>query len=45
MPGSIETLEESLKWLGIDFHESPSKGGPYGPYIQVYMYNIYTKIL
>ena len=35
VPESVEKLEESLCWLGIEFHESPSKGGPYGPYVQV----------
>ena len=35
VPGSKEGLEETLQWLGVQFHESPSKGGPYGPYIQV----------
>lgn len=36
VPGSVEKLEKSLQWLGIEFHESPSMGGLYGPYVQVY---------
>ena len=32
---SQKHIEESLSWLGIDFDESTSKGGDYGPYNQV----------
>lgn len=39
MPGSVEKLEGTLKWLGIEFHESPSKGGLYGPYVQVHAHH------
>ncbi len=35
MPGSVEKLEQSLKWLNLNFDESPSIGGRHGPYIQV----------
>eukprot|EP00123_Amoebidium_parasiticum_P020761 comp5593_c0_seq1/m.1499 comp5593_c0_seq1/g.1499 ORF comp5593_c0_seq1/g.1499 comp5593_c0_seq1/m.1499 type:complete len:535 (-) comp5593_c0_seq1:137-1741(-) len=32
--GSAEKLEDILVWAGVDFDESPSKGGPFGPYVQ-----------
>lgn len=32
--GAVEQLQEDLKWLGIEFDEGPSNGGPYGPYVQ-----------
>jgi len=34
VPGSIERIEESLRWLGLDWDEGPDIGGPYGPYVQ-----------
>jgi glutamyl-tRNA synthetase len=34
VPGSVERIEESLRWLGIDWDEGPDVGGPYGPYVQ-----------
>ncbi|MDA1062611.1 MAG: glutamate--tRNA ligase family protein, partial [Chloroflexi bacterium] len=32
--GSLERIEGSLRWLGIDWDEGPSVGGPFGPYVQ-----------
>ncbi|XP_064386947.1 glutamate--tRNA ligase-like isoform X2 [Halichondria panicea] len=32
--GSIEKLEQSLKWLKLNFEEGPTVGGIYGPYVQ-----------
>ena len=34
VPGSIEALMESLRWVGIEWDEGPDIGGPYGPYVQ-----------
>ncbi len=34
VPGSIERIQDSLRWLGIDWDEGPDVGGPYGPYVQ-----------
>lgn len=34
VPGSIERIEASLRWLGLDWDEGPDVGGPYGPYVQ-----------
>ncbi len=32
--GAIDTIKDSLKWLGLDWDEGPDIGGPYAPYIQ-----------
>ena len=32
--GSLERIEESLRWLGIDWDEGPDVGGPFAPYVQ-----------
>ncbi|MGE0228158.1 MAG: glutamate--tRNA ligase [Dehalococcoidia bacterium] len=34
VPGSVERIEESLRWLGLDWDEGPDIGGPHGPYVQ-----------
>ena len=34
VPGSLERILESLRWLGIDWDEGPDIGGPYAPYVQ-----------
>jgi glutamyl-tRNA synthetase len=43
VPGSVERIAESLNWLGIEFDESPQKGGKYGPYIQSERLGIYQE--
>lgn len=32
--GSLARIEQSLRWLGLDWDEGPAEGGPYGPYVQ-----------
>lgn len=32
--GATELIEETLKWLGLDWDEGPIVGGPNGPYFQ-----------
>ena len=32
--GSLERIEGSLRWLGMDWDEGPDIGGDYGPYVQ-----------
>ena len=32
VPGGEESQLSNLKWLGLDWDESPDKGGKYGPY-------------
>ena len=34
VPGSLELIEQSFEWLGMDIDEGPRQGGAYGPYIQ-----------
>ena len=34
VPGLAEAAEEDLAWLGLDWDESPSLGGPFAPYAQ-----------
>jgi len=34
VPGALEAILESLRWLGLDWDEGPEVGGPYGPYLQ-----------
>ena len=43
VPGAEKYLTEAFDWLGIEFDESPSKGGPYGPYRQSERRDIYDK--
>ncbi|QMU99155.1 glutamate--tRNA ligase [Borrelia sp. A-FGy1] len=43
-----DDLYRSLEWLGIDFDEGPTCGGPYEPYVQskrIDIYNEYAKKL
>jgi glutamyl-tRNA synthetase len=32
--GSLETILDGIRWLGIDWDEGPEVGGPYAPYFQ-----------
>lgn len=34
VPGAEDYIVEALQWLGLEFDESPAKGGPYAPYRQ-----------
>lgn len=34
VPGAVENIMASMRWLGIDWDEGPDVGGPYGPYVQ-----------
>ena len=42
--GAIEQIQQSLDWLGLDFDESPAKGGPYGPYLQSERLGAYREV-
>lgn len=44
VPESLEAIEESLRWLGLDWDEGPVVGGPYGPYFQSERLAIYQQI-
>jgi glutamyl-tRNA synthetase len=41
--GSIEAIQEGLKWLGLEWDEGPDVGGPYGPYTQSERLDLYRK--
>ncbi|MBI2630939.1 glutamate--tRNA ligase [Candidatus Nomurabacteria bacterium] len=41
--GSIQHIEDSLKWLGLDWDEGPDVGGPHASYIQSERLEIYKK--
>lgn len=41
--GGEESQLENLKWLGLNWDESPDKGGKYGPYRQLERLELYTK--
>ena len=43
--GSEKHIIESLKWLNINFDESPKKGGKYGPYRQSERLDLYNKYI
>ena len=32
--GAVESMLDSLRWVGIDWDEGPDIGGPVGPYVQ-----------
>jgi glutamyl-tRNA synthetase len=40
---SIESITESLRWLGLDWDEGPDIGGPVGPYFQSERLDIYRE--
>src|SRR5215218_5014152 len=42
--GAIEQIQESLDWLGLDFDESPARGGPFGPYLQSERLGVYREV-
>jgi glutamyl-tRNA synthetase len=42
--GSLESILDSLHWLGLDWDEGPEVGGPYGPYFQSQRLSIYQEI-
>ena len=39
--GATELIEDTLKWLGLDWDEGPVVGGPHGPYFQSERKDIY----
>ncbi|WP_376789260.1 glutamate--tRNA ligase [Thermoflexus sp.] len=43
IPGALEDILDSLRWLGLDWDEGPDVGGPYGPYIQSQRLEIYQE--
>ncbi|TFK47966.1 glutamyl-tRNA synthetase [Heliocybe sulcata] len=48
VPGSVENIQESLNWAGLEYDYGPGKGGPHGPYVQserLDLYRSYSKKL
>ena len=41
--GALESILDSLKWLGLDWDEGPEVGGEYGPYFQSERLDLYRK--
>ncbi len=41
--GAVESLIDTLNWVGLDYDEGPFKGGEYGPYKQSDRLNIYKE--
>ncbi|MBA3725065.1 MAG: glutamate--tRNA ligase [Armatimonadetes bacterium] len=41
VPGALEDILESLRWLGIEWDEGPEIGGPFAPYFQSQRLNLY----
>ena len=42
--GATDAVLDSLKWLGLDWDEGPSVGGPYGPYFQSERLETYQQV-
>src|ERR671919_1192027 len=40
---SVEQLERSLRWIGLDWDEGPEIGGPYPPYRQTERFDLYRE--
>lgn len=43
VPGSIQQIEDSLTWFGIDWDEGVNRGGPHAPYKQSERLAIYKE--
>jgi len=43
VPGAVENLIATLKWVGLDYDEGPDTGGPYAPYYQSERLAIYKE--
>ena len=41
--GATELIEDTLKWIGLDWDEGPLKGGKNGPYFQSERLDIYQE--
>ncbi len=43
VPGAVDNIIETLRWVGLEFDEGPHIGGPYGPYIQSQRLELYRQ--
>ncbi|MCX6012658.1 MAG: glutamate--tRNA ligase [Chloroflexi bacterium] len=44
VPGAVEAIYDSLRWLGLDWNEGPDVDGEYGPYVQSQRLQTYRNI-
>jgi glutamyl-tRNA synthetase len=44
VPGAVEAILDSLRWLGLDWDEGPEVGGAFGPYFQSQRLPMYKEI-
>ena len=42
-PEYIDSAQDTLRWLGLDWDEGPGVGGPFGPYLQSERLDIYAE--
>lgn len=40
-PQHYQTIQDDLRWLGLDWNEGPEVGGAYGPYLQTERLDLY----
>ncbi len=45
VPGSLESIMDSLRWIGLDWDEGPAVGGSHGPYFQSQRLPLYHKVI
>ncbi len=43
VPGAVENIIDTLRWVGLEFDEGPHVGGPYGPYVQSQRLELYRQ--
>jgi glutamyl-tRNA synthetase len=43
VPGAVDNIFGSLRWLGLDWDEGPDVGGDHGPYVQSERLDLYRK--
>jgi glutamyl-tRNA synthetase len=44
VPGALEAILDSLRWMGLDWDEGPEVGGSFGPYFQSQRLSLYREI-
>jgi glutamyl-tRNA synthetase len=42
---SVEAIQEVLRWLGVDWDEGPTVGGPFEPYRQTERLDLYRQVV
>jgi glutamyl-tRNA synthetase len=42
---SVEAIQELLRWLGVDWDEGPTVGGPFEPYRQTERLDLYRQVV